>query len=128
MPGKWLPVVRSVIVKDCVVKVAGSMGVLNCTVIAALIGTPLSLLCGFVFKTAGVTVSVAEPVENELWNSGDVWFPVTSVTATVIVALAGRFCAGGNVTDKLSLDRAKVPTTLFAPWDKVIIPGVTAET
>jgi hypothetical protein len=75
----------------------------------------------------GVIVSVVEPVANVLWNSGTVWFPVTSVTLRVKVEVAGRFWAGVKVTDKPSFDIACVPTTLFAAWTKEIVPETIAE-
>src|SRR5258708_32000149 len=102
------------------------MGLLNCTTIGALIGTLVLPFCGLVSRIVGATLSIVEPVVKELRNSGEVWFPVTSVTATAQVLLAGRASAGVNVTDNPSFDNARVPTMLFGPCTTVIIPETTA--
>lgn len=98
---------------------------LNCTTMGALIGTSVLLFWGLVCTIIGATVSVVEPVVKLLWNSGTVWFPVTSVTTTVNDALADRATAGVNVSDNPSFDNARVPTMLFTPWNKDNVP-VTA--
>jgi hypothetical protein len=48
------------------------------------------------------------------------------VTATLKVVLADRFWAGVNVTDNPSLDNARLPLALVAPWDTLMVPGISA--
>lgn len=83
--------------------------------IGALVGTPVLLLCGLLSRIVGLTVSVVDPVVNVLWNSGVVWFPARSVTATLKFVLAERFGEGMKVIDSPSPDSTRLPPTFVAP-------------
>jgi len=79
---RYTPAVSSYTVKFCGVSVAGSMGLVNCATIGALVGMFEFPLCGLVRTICGLVVSVVEPVVKVLWNSGEVCPPATFVTAT----------------------------------------------
>src|ERR1700732_1114667 len=66
------------------VTVQGSTGLLNRNCRTALTGTPVSLLLGLTLVTAGVVVSVPEPVVSEKFPGFASASPPTSVICEVV--------------------------------------------
>ena len=83
MPERYSPVTLSYTRKFCAVSVPGSIALVNRAMRGALMGMLVSPLCGLVWTTWGLTVSLPEPVVNVLWNIGELCPAATSVTATV---------------------------------------------
>src|SRR5512146_2445034 len=82
-----VPVTPPLTVNDAAVTLAGATASLNVAVIAEPTATSVALFAGLVEFTAGGVVSAAAVVVKVQVRLAARWFPATSVTAVVIVAV-----------------------------------------